>query len=74
MEPGHETLHQAVLPLEIRKEDGTEMERSVGYSWVLSDPYHSNIFVYDSTKSFACTIYLILISVTQVQMIYSHLE
>lgn len=50
------------------------MERSVGYSWVLSDPNHPNIFVYDSTKSFACTTYLILISVTQVQMICSHLR
>lgn len=50
------------------------MERSVGYSWVLSDPYHPNIFAYDSTKSFACTSYLILISVTQVQMICSLLQ
>lgn len=36
------------------------------------DPYHPYIFVYDSINSFACTTYMILIGMTQVQMIHSH--
>lgn len=39
---------------------------------VLFDPYHPYIFVYDSINSFACTTCLILIGMTQVQMICSH--
>lgn len=39
--------------------------------WALLDGYHPSIFVYDSINPFACTTYLILISMTQVQMICS---
>lgn len=44
----------------------------MGCSQVLFDPYHPYIFVYDSINSFACTTYLILIGMTQVQMFCSH--